>query len=254
MTPEAPHPRVLLADDHRLVIEGISNLLSINGIKVVGIANDGLEAVALAQTLRPDLILMDVRMPRCDGLSATRLIKAAQPEMKIVMLTTSTESQDLFEAVKSGASGYLLKTMGRDAFLSALRDAEQGIPPFAPGLAALLLSEFARMAGGEGETRGQGNTESDSPYARVPASPLHDTSAPTHPHVPDSPNPLTAHQSEILSLVAGGLTYNEVAAQLSISERTVRYQMTKIMDRLHLYNRAQVLAYAGKMGLKPPDK
>ena len=137
--------RVLLADDHRLVVEGISNLLSVNGIDVVGIANDGFEAVKLAEELGPDLILMDIRMPGCDGLSATRQIKAAQPEMKIVMLTTSAESQDLFEAVKSGACGYLLKTMGRDAFIAALRDAEQGIPPFSPGLASQLLDEFARL-------------------------------------------------------------------------------------------------------------
>ncbi len=227
--------RVLLADDHRLVIEGISNLLSINGIDVVGIANDGLEAVALAQKLLPDLILMDIRMPRCDGLSATRLIKAAQPEMKIVMLTTSTESQDLFEAVKSGASGFLLKSMGRQVFLSALRDAEQGIPPFAPGLAALLLEEFAR----QGQSLAPANPP---PPATVAAEEEKQTGS----------GGLTDHQAEILRLVASGLTYNEVAEQLSISERTVRYQMTKIMDRLHLYNRAQVLAYAGKMGLKPP--
>ncbi len=84
-------------------------------------------------------------MPSCDGLSATRQIKAVQPEMQIVMLTTSGESQDLFEAVKSGACGYLLKTMGRDAFIAALQDAEQGIPPFSPGLASQLLDEFARL-------------------------------------------------------------------------------------------------------------
>jgi DNA-binding NarL/FixJ family response regulator len=249
MTPDSPHPRVsvsprlrvLLADDHRLVIEGISNLLSINEIDVVGIANDGLEAVTLAQKLLPDLILMDIRMPRCDGLSATRLIKAALPEMKIVMLTTSTESQDLFEAVKSGASGYLLKTMGREAFLNALRDAEQGIPPFAPGLASLLLEEFARL--------GQTFDPANPPPLAV--EPLATNADPEKGKKQSEAGGLTAHQAEILRLVASGLTYNEVAGQLSISERTVRYQMTKIMDQLHLYNRAQVLAYAGKVGLKP---
>ena len=242
--------RVLLADDHRLVIEGISDLLAINGIEVVGIAYDGLEVVALAKKLLPDLILMDIRMPRCDGLSATRLIKAALPEMKIAMLTTSTESQDLFEAIKSGASGYLLKTMGREKFLSALRDAEQGVPPFAPGLAAQLLEEFARLS--------QALAAGIPPNPPAPAA-ASAASAPTATsdeekeakNQPGAGN-LTTRQVEILRLVASGLTYKEIAEQLSFSERTVRYQMTKIMDRLHLYNRAQVLAYAGKAGLEPP--
>lgn len=229
--------RVLLADDHRLVVEGISNLLSVNGIEVVGIANDGLEAIALAKALRPDLILMDVRMPRCDGLSATRQIKATQPEMKIVMLTTSTESQDLFEAVKSGACGYLLKTMGREDFIQALHDAEQGSPPFSPGLASQLLDEFARLSHAAGS-------------AAPPADP-DPGGQPTQKQLEDAG--LTERQAEVLRLVALGLTYEEVAEQLSLSERTVRYQMTKIMDRLHLYNRAQVLAYAGRLGLKPTD-
>ena len=100
--------RVLLADDHRLLLEGLANLLDAHGIQVAGMAHDGLEAVELARSLRPDVILMDVRMPRCDGLCATRLIKAEMPEVKIVILTTSEEDQDLFDTVKSGACGYLL--------------------------------------------------------------------------------------------------------------------------------------------------
>lgn len=234
--------RVLLADDHRLVIEGIADLLSLNGIEVVGIANDGLEAVALARDLEPDLILMDIRMPRCDGLSATRRIKASQPEMKIVMLTTSTESQDLFEAVKSGASGYLLKTMGRVGFIAALHDAEQGIPPFSPGLASQLLDEFARLsqaaaAGPPLPEAGAGGQAAQEQAAQGQAE----------------DEVLTGRQAEVLRLVALGLTYKEVGEQLSIGERTVRYQMTKIMDRLHLYNRAQVLVYAARLGLKLAD-
>jgi len=229
--------RVLLVDDHRLVVEGISNLLLLYGIEVAGIANDGLEAVSLANELQPDLILMDIRMPRCDGLSATRQIKARQPDMKIVMLTTSTESQDLFEAVKSGACGYLLKTMGREAFIAALRDAEQGVPPFSPGLASQLLDEFARLSRAT-EARPPG--PKSEPGGRSGQDQL-------------EAQGLTPRQAEVLRLVALGLTYEEVGEQLSVSERTVRYQMTKIMDRLHLYNRGQVLAFAARLGLMPPD-
>lgn len=217
--------KILLADDHRLIVEGLSNLLTVHGIEVAGIAGDGMEAVAMAQQLHPDLILMDIRMPRCDGLSATRQIKAQQPETKIVMLTTSAEDCDLFESVKSGACGYLLKSMSGEAFIEALRGLEQGIPPFSPGLAAKLLDEFARLAGEEkgAETRGRGAAETGSG--------------------------LTERQTEVLRLVADGLTYREVGEQLSLSERTVRFHMSEIIARLHLYNRSQVLAYVGKHGL-----
>jgi two-component system NarL family response regulator len=224
--------RVLLVDDHRLLIEGLSNLLAAHGIEVLGIASDGLEAVAMAQRLNPDLILMDVRMPNCDGLSATRQIKAMQPEMKIVMLTTSAEDHDLFEAVKSGACGYLLKSMSGDAFIEALRGLEQGIPPFSPGLAARLLTEFSRLSHGE-----------DEPVQ----------SALTAKEAENDRNGLTKRQTEVLQLVADGQTYQQVGESLSLSERTVRFHMAEIINRLHLQNRSQVVAYAGKHGLKPPD-
>ena len=139
--------RVLLVDDHRLLVEGLTNLLTAHGIEVVGAAQDGLEALELARSLRPDVILMDIRMPGCDGLEATRLIKAQMPELKIVMLTTSTDDDDLFEAIKSGACGYLLKSANSREFTEALQGLEEGIPPFSPGLAAKVLREFARLSG-----------------------------------------------------------------------------------------------------------
>jgi DNA-binding NarL/FixJ family response regulator len=229
--------KVLLVDDHRLVVEGISNLLATYGIEVVGIANDGLEAVAMAQRLSPDLILMDIRMPRCDGLSATQMIKAAQPEIKIVMLTTSTEDEDLFAAVKSGACGYLLKSMSGDAFIEALQEAGQGIPPFSPGLAARLLDEFARLS-----------------LAVEHLAPLDTSDAEELEQLRRmEADGLTERQTQVLRLVALGLIYREVGEQLSLSERTVRFHMSQIMNRLHLYNRSQVLTYAGKLGLKPPE-
>lgn len=221
--------RVLVVDDHRLLSEGISNLLAAHGIEVLGVASDGLEAITLMQELNPDVILMDIRMPRCDGLSATRQIKALRPEIKILMLTTSAEDQDLFESVKSGATGYLLKSISGNAFIEALRGLEQGTPPFSPGLASKLLREFAKLSGTEG---GQ----------------------PEHPRDTEGQaNGLTERQTEVLRLVAQGLTYREVGQRLSLSERTVRFHMTEIISRLHLQNRNQVLAYAGKLGLKSHD-
>jgi two-component system NarL family response regulator len=224
--------RVLVVDDHRLLSEGVSNLLAAHGIEVIGVASDGLEAITLMQELNPDVILMDIRMPRCDGLSATRQIKALRPEIKILMLTTSAEDQDLFESVKSGASGYLLKSISGNAFIEALRGLEQGTPPFSPGLASRLLVEFARRSNPEEVLSGL-------------ASQPKDREAQT--------NGLTDRQTEVLRLVAQGLTYREVGERLSLSERTVRFHMTEIISRLHLQNRNQVLAYAGKLGLKPED-
>lgn len=224
--------RVLVVDDHRLLSDAVSNLLAAHGIEVLGVAGDGLEAIALMQELNPDVILMDIRMPRCDGLSATRQIKALRPEIKILMLTTSAEDQDLFESVKSGASGYLLKSISGNAFIEALKGLEQGTPPFSPGLASRLLSEFAKLSSTEEGLHGLASRPKDRE---------------------GQANGLTARQTEVLRLVAQGLTYREVGERLSLSERTVRFHMTEIISRLHLQNRSQVLAYAGKLGLKPDD-
>src|SRR5512137_229554 len=135
--PDSPRPpvsaspcrRILLADDHGLFLEGLQNLLRAGGYQVLGAARDGLEARQLARTLHPDVILMDIRMPRCDGLTATRLIKAELPETKIVMLTTSAEDADLFEALKSGASGYLLKNMEANQLFDYLAGLGRGEAP-----------------------------------------------------------------------------------------------------------------------------
>lgn len=207
--------QVLLVDDNRLMLEGLQNLLEVHGVQVAGMASDGQQAVGLAQKLKPDLILMDIRMPQCDGLTATRLIKAEMPEMKIIILTTSTEDQDLFEAVKSGACGYLLKSINAGALIEALQQAQEGTPPFSPGLAAKLLKEFAHH-----------NEQSTLPENR-----------------------LNSRQTEVLALVSQGLSYKEVGARLYISQHTVRYHMAEIMNQLHLANRAQVLAYAGRLGI-----
>lgn len=164
--------RVLIADDHPLFVDGVCSLLEAHGIDVLGAVGDGQAAVAEALRLEPDLVLMDLSMPVCDGLAATRLIKAQRPEIKIVVLTTSAEDEDLFEAIKSGACGYLLKITAARAFIEALHGLEQGVPPFSPGLAERLLREFARLAEAEGETRRGGDAETVSPSPRPPSPPL----------------------------------------------------------------------------------
>ncbi|XUX00029.1 MAG: response regulator transcription factor [Dehalogenimonas sp.] len=223
--------RVLLVDDNRLMLEGLQNLLDAHGIEVAGVATDGLQSVTQARQLKPDVILMDVRMPKCNGLCATRLIKAEMPDAKIVILTTSTEDNDLFEAVKSGACGYLLKSMDAASLVEALELAVQGIPPFSPAMATKLLDEFARI------------------------SSLRDTT-PT-PHLPPKNIPntkLNARETEVLRMVSEGLTYKEIGSRLSLSPRTIKYHMAEIMYKLHLENRAQVLAYAGSIGMKTEER
>jgi two-component system NarL family response regulator len=234
--------RVLLADDHALLLEGLQNLLEAHDIEVVGTARDGSEAAVQARKLRPEVILMDVRMPVCDGLCATRIIKSEVPEIKIVILTTSSEDQDLFEAVKSGASGYLLKSMDAESLIEALHDAQQDIPPFAPGLAARLLAEFARTTAA---------SPAETPAGTPPNRGV-GTEA-TMPAVPLEEDAITQRQAEVLSLVAQGLTYREVGARLYLSPRTVKYHMAEIMRKLHLQNRAQVLAHAGAVALEQTE-
>ena len=236
--------RILIVDDHALMVEGLSNILRSRGFEVVGAAEDGQEGVEQALRLEPDVVLMDIRMPVCDGLAATRLIKAQRPDMKIVMLTTSAEDEDLFEAIKSGACGYLLKSVKGPAFVEALHGLEEGAPPFSPGLAARLLREFGRLSAaderdkddvGRGAHKPTGFSEAARPAPPPPASP---------------PARLTERQTEVLRLVASGLTYREVGAKLALSDHTVRYHMAEIMNLLHLENRSQVIAYAGKLGLE----
>ncbi len=134
--------KLILADDHPLFLEGLQYVLETFGIEVAGVAQDGREALAKAQLLKPDIILMDIKMPICSGIDALRLIKAEMPEIKIVMLTTSDEDDDLFDAVKYGASGYLLKNANAKDLVNMLSDLEKGEVPLSPGLAARLLEEF----------------------------------------------------------------------------------------------------------------
>lgn len=224
--------RVLLVDDHRLFLEGLRNLLTSEGIEVVGQAHDGLEALAAARRTRPDVILMDIQMPRCDGVAATRLIKAEMPACKIVMLTMSNNEQDLFEAVKSGASGYLLKRLDAGEFFAYLAELQAGHPPFSPGLAERILQEFSRPSLRTEIRPSPATTQADASQTEA-----------------GQKASISARQMQILTLVAQGQTYRQVAETIGIAERTVKYHMAEILDRLHLDNRTQVIAYAARMGL-----
>jgi DNA-binding NarL/FixJ family response regulator len=212
--------KVLLVDDHALFLEGLQKLLAGRGVQVVGTARDGLEGVEKTRELSPDIILMDIRMPGCDGLTATRLIKAEKPDTKIVMLTTSTEEADLFEAIKSGACGYLLKSLEAGPFISYLQGVIRGEAAVSREMAGALLKEFARQAE-------LGGTDPGS----------------------SAQGELTPRQVEILQLVSEGIPYKEIANRLCLSEHTVKYHIGEIMQRLHLKNRAQVMAYAARYGL-----
>lgn len=214
--------KVLLVDDHPLFLEGLKTLLTIRGIEVVGTARDGLEALEKARALKPEVILMDIQMPRLNGLAATRLIKTEQPKVKIVMLTMSENDEDLFEAIKSGACGYLLKAEETDKFFELLLGLMRGEVPLSPGLAGRVLKEFARHGGLSG----------------------------TVEQAAEKQEALTARQMEVLTLLAQGLTYKEIGAQLFIAERTVKYHMGEIIERLHLDNRRQVIDYARRMKLE----
>jgi len=214
---------LMLVDDHPLFMEGLQYLLETHGIEVVGIANNGREALEKARRLKPSIILMDIKMPEFDGLDALRLIKAEMPDIKVIMLTTSNEDEDLLKAIKFGASGYLLKNTHAKELISMLSDVENGEIPFSTGLAAQLLKEFKDKNAGE-------------PLAQPLAG-------------DNEPEQLSARQLEILEMIAQGVPYKDVGEALGLSERTVKYHMKRIIETLHLENRAQVISYAARMGI-----
>lgn len=214
--------RVLLVDDQMLFLGGLRHMLEACGHQVVGAAEDGLEALVKARALQPDLILMDVNMPGGGGLEATRRIKSELPDVKIVMLSAAADDDDLFEALRSGAAGYLVKSVDEKTFRDLLSRMEQGEPPLAPGLAARILAEFA------------------NPRPRA----LRDTVP-----VERMEEELSDRQKEILTMVAQGFTYKEIGSALYLSLSTIKYHMAEILDRLQLGHRSEAIAYAQRTGL-----
>ncbi|MGH3322571.1 MAG: response regulator [Streptosporangiaceae bacterium] len=211
--PRAAPIRVLLVDDHGLFRRGLELILQQESdIEVVGEASDGAEAARMAVQLEPDVVLLDVRMPRRHGIEACSAIRSDVPTAKIVILTVSDEEEDLFEAVKAGASGYLLKSIPVDEVAASVRAVHEGQSLIPPSMASKLLSEFATIAKRKNRS--------------VPAPRL------------------TGREMEVLQLVARGLANRDIAEELCISDNTVKNHVRNILEKLQLHSRMQAAMYA----------
>ncbi len=212
--------RILIADDHALFRESLKSLLQARSYEVVGEARNGREAVELAHRHKPDVVLMDLAMPELDGLAATKLIAADLTTVKIVVLTASDDDQNLFEAIKAGAQGYLLKNLEAAEFFAQLEGLSRGEPAITPSLARKLMRELAKPAA----TR-------------------------------EDPDALTERELDVLRCLVEGVTSNrKLAHRLGVSENTVKFHVRNILDKLHLHNRAQVVAFALRHRIVEPPK
>lgn len=203
--------RILIVDDHPIYAEGLRNLLRSRDYLDVEVANDGTAAVAVAATWKPAVILMDIGMPGMDGIEATRRIKESDGEVKIIILTSLGDSDSLIEAVKAGASGYLVKSLDGDELIDCFEGLREGKNPFSAGLGDLLLNEVRRSA----------STPGPDPREEQ----------------------LGARGRTILGLLAEGLSYKEIGARLSLSERTIKYHIEQVKKVLGLASKAQLVDY-----------
>jgi len=225
--------RVLLVDDQELIREGLSIILNAEpDIEVVGTAADGREGVRLATALRPDVVLMDIKMPRLDGIEATRQIKTALPEMPVVILTTYGDDELIFAGVRAGASGYLLKDIGRQQLAAAVRGAAGGEAQIDPAIAGRVLAEFKRLASLE----------------RRPAAPAKGGEGDRRPI-----EALTQREETILGLMTEGLTNAGIAARLHLTEGTVKNHVSEILRKLQANDRTHAVVLAIKRGLLDLD-
>ncbi|MFJ1546439.1 response regulator [Streptomyces sp. NPDC088246] len=226
-----PPPRVLIADDQELIRTGFRLILTSRGIDVVGAAADGAEAVALARSLRPDVVLMDIRMPNLDGLEAARLILAENPDCRVIMLTTFDLDQYVYSALALGASGFLLKDVTAAHLAAAVRLVDTGDALLAPTITRRLVERFA-----PGEPRLSVGGDAAAPAIHRDLTQL------------------TPRELEVLTLMGRGLSNTELAQELTLSEATVKTHVARIFAKLALRDRAQAVVLAYETGLVSPGE
>ena len=211
--------RVMVVDDHPMWRDAVARDLAEAGHLVVATAADGGEAVRRAPAARPEVVVLDLQLPVMSGVEVTRALVGADPTVRVLVLSASGEHADVLEAVKAGATGYLVKSASRDDLLSAVERTALGEAVFTPGLAGLVLGEYRRLS-----------------------------SAPAASSEPDAPR-LTDRETEVLRLVAKGLTYKQIADRLVISHRTVQNHVQNTLNKLQLHNRVELVRYAIEQGL-----
>ena len=213
--------RVMVVDDHPMWREGVARDLTEGGFDVVATAGDGGEAVRRTPAARPDVIVLDLQLPVLSGVEVTRAVVAMEPAPRVLVLSASGEHEDVLEAVKAGATGYLVKSASREELLAAVARTARGEATFTPGLAGLVLGEYRRLSATPG--------------------------GPSRPG-PEVPR-LTERETEVLRLVAKGLSYKEIAARLVLSHRTVQNHVQNTLNKLQLHNRVELVRYAIAQGL-----
>jgi DNA-binding NarL/FixJ family response regulator len=241
-----PPLRVLIVDDHPIWRDGVATGLEEAGCTIAGTAGDGTQALRVATATRPQVVLLDLNLPDMSGAEVTRRLLAADPSVRVLILSASGERQDVLDAITAGATGYLVKSARFSELLSAVRATAAGEAVFTPGLAGLVLGEYRRLAA----SAGAGERASAGPRAGVsqPAGAGQLADAVTL-GVPVTPQ-LTEREVEVLRLVAKGLTYPEIAGLLVLSPRTVQNHVQNTLIKLQLHNKAQLVRYALEQGIE----
>jgi DNA-binding NarL/FixJ family response regulator len=208
----------MVVDDHPMWRDAVARDLEDAGFVIAATASDGAQALRVISAARPDVVVLDLRLPDVSGVEVTRGVVASCPQARVLILSASGEQQDVLDAVRAGAAGYIVKSAGRAEFLDAVRRTASGDAVFTPGLAGLVLGEFRRLASG------QAGQEADAPR-------------------------LTEREAEILRMVATGLSYKRIAERLVLSHRTVQNHVQNTLNKLHLHNRVELVRYAIEHGL-----